>query len=123
MTSEADDYSDGAMDREPCAVCGEKLSYPFLAWPREGGPGVFICSRCCKKIKTGFTADLVHVAAISELHDLGYHQTILKRTDRSTEAKDKKKQDEETNAATQRFLDEVRLRPDARRDRKIKSDQ
>ena len=55
-----------------CTVCRGQLMLPFLAWlcePPE--PSVLICPPCCRKIKTGLVADLIQVAAISELSSLG----------------------------------------------------
>ena len=67
-----------------CRLCDGELVPPFLAWC---GPGaIFFCGPCCREIKRGLSSDLVHVAAIVELQELGYTTTTLDR--RSAEAVD-----------------------------------
>jgi hypothetical protein len=58
----------------PCLVCGDALRFPFLVWE-----GIRVCSGCCLKIKNGFMADMIHLAAIAELRKF-YPSTTLVRT-------------------------------------------
>lgn len=72
--------------RRRCTMCDENLQPPFLHWD-----SLFLCSKCCLKLRRdtagldnvfepGLAADLVHVAAIMELHALGYnHETLQRR--------------------------------------------
>jgi hypothetical protein len=63
-----------------CTFCGEKLRAPFVVWdcmPSE--TDLKICAACCGKIKSGHAADIVQVAAIAELHSLGYRGHTLER--------------------------------------------
>lgn len=59
-----------------CIICKEKLWGAFVEWH---GTDLFICAPCCRKIKNGLMADMVHAAAIADLRDLGYHGQTLKR--------------------------------------------
>ena len=62
------------INKQPCLVCGNLVRYPFLEWDN-----IQICGPCCQRIKQGFTADLIHVAAIMDLHDIGYPHFTLTR--------------------------------------------
>jgi hypothetical protein len=57
---------------ERCQLCGGWLQYPFLCWQgntvKDGD--INLCNRCCRKIKRGFTADLIHITATMDIHDL-----------------------------------------------------
>jgi len=67
----------------PCILCGHQLQYPFLEWHRdsEEGQHISICGKCCQKIRKGFTADLIQVAASMDIRQLnnGPHY-LLTRT-------------------------------------------
>jgi hypothetical protein len=53
-----------------CTLCNERLRYPFLQW--DSIPAhLCICGECCRKIKSGFIADLIQVVAIMEIRSLG----------------------------------------------------
>jgi uncharacterized CHY-type Zn-finger protein len=55
----------------PCMICGDSLRYPYLEWHTDKeNRHIVICGRCCQKIKKGFVADLIQVAASMELRDL-----------------------------------------------------
>lgn len=80
---------------KPCAVCGERLRYPFLSWHYSE---IRICVACCKEIKNGLSADLVHAAAICELRKTGYQRDTLIR---STDAEEERKSTKEREAQEQ----------------------
>jgi hypothetical protein len=63
-----------------CTVCEEKLRVPFVEWL---GAELFIWGNCCRKIKNGLMADMVHAAGIVELRALGYSDAVLTRRGRS----------------------------------------
>jgi hypothetical protein len=48
------------------------LYYPFLCWQRftKTGDDINLCGHCCQKIKKGFIADLIQIAACMEISDL-----------------------------------------------------
>ena len=52
---------------ERCAVCRDRLRFPFLDWH---GTDIQICGSYCQDIKRGFIADLIQIAAIKDMHDL-----------------------------------------------------
>jgi hypothetical protein len=58
-----------------CTFCNKPLSIPFIEWH-----SVFICGPCCRTIKEGLTADLIHVAAIMDLRAVGYWSETFART-------------------------------------------
>jgi len=58
------------MANRKCAVCGNKVEYPFLHW--DSPAAMCICGDCCHEIKRGLTADLIQIAAIVDLQKLGY---------------------------------------------------
>src|SRR5262249_16142123 len=69
----------------PCMLCGEGLLYPYLEWraEKENGKGIVICGRCCQKIKKGFMADLIQIAAGMELRDLhmnGFRDLLIRES-------------------------------------------
>jgi hypothetical protein len=67
----------GSLRTANCNVCSNLLThYPFMEWH---GAEIFLCAKCAHDIKQGFTADLIHIAAIYELHGAGYHQHTLVR--------------------------------------------
>jgi hypothetical protein len=59
----ADEFYGDQVD-EPCTLCKGPLRYPFIEW---GDGKLFFCTRCCREMKNGFTADLVQAVAIDEL--------------------------------------------------------
>lgn len=65
-----------------CAECNKEIyRYPFLEWN-----SVRFCGDCCHKIKKGFTADLIHVAAIVELQKQCPGETLIAKHADSYEA-------------------------------------
>jgi len=51
----------------PCMICGDSLRYPYLEWHTDKqNRHIVICGRCCQKVKKGFVADLIQVAASME---------------------------------------------------------
>jgi hypothetical protein len=69
-----------ADSEQPCSICGEPLSYPFVAWMTRGGlPIIQICGECCGGIKDGLTADLNLTASIVELREQEAKARIVKR--------------------------------------------
>jgi hypothetical protein len=79
LTKEHDFQSLGYGQRhaQPCFHCQGPCRYPFLHW--TGEPELFICSACCRRTKSGLMADLVHVVATVDLHNLGYHDAVFVR--------------------------------------------
>lgn len=73
------DYRNNLGNR--CSFCDTKLRPPFVVWDcmPSSEADLLICGPCCRKIKNGLMADLVQVAAIAELHDLGYRGMTLDR--------------------------------------------
>jgi hypothetical protein len=69
------DLPHGWQERK-CVLCDGKLWPPFLHWHNQT---LFICGECCRQNKNGLTADLVHVAAIMDLRNLGYLDQTLQR--------------------------------------------
>ena len=66
----------------PCMICGDPLRYPFLEWHAEKeNRDIVICGRCCQKIKKGFMADLIQIAATMELWHLhnGPPQLLIRK--------------------------------------------
>ena len=68
-----------------CSNCEEVLSgYPFLEW---ASGRILLCAACCKGLKQGFAADLIHIAAIRELHEVGYcWMTLIRKPQKTLEA-------------------------------------
>jgi hypothetical protein len=80
VISEHDIYAPRSDTKPSCTVCGiDHLHYPFLWW--QGETDICICRWCCAKIKAGFTADLVQVAAIVEMQAVNsaYSTSTLQR--------------------------------------------
>jgi hypothetical protein len=70
-----------------CFECHKGLGYPFVEWN-----SLFICAKCCRKIKNGLMADIVQVAAVAELHSLGYRgQTLVRMSADAAEREDREK--------------------------------
>ena len=69
-----------------CFECHGHLGYPFVEWN-----DLFICAKCCRRIKNGLMADIVQVAAIAELHSLGYRgNTLVRTTEQQVEDNERK---------------------------------
>jgi hypothetical protein len=81
VTNKHDDYRGSIKRGERCNLCGTKVWYPFLVWDEERI--IHICDDCCHKIRNGFIADLVQIAAIVDLRRL-YPGFTLTRHDRQT---------------------------------------
>jgi hypothetical protein len=75
---------DGYQPGDRCRLCDGELFPPFLSW--SGHSPIFFCWACCCEIKRGLSSDLVQVAAIVVLQELGCPTTTLVR--RSVEAVD-----------------------------------
>jgi hypothetical protein len=61
-----------------CILCDGSLNYPFLGWDN-----LCICGNCCLKNKSGLMADIVQVAASTELRRLSdryYDLRLVRRT-------------------------------------------
>lgn len=85
-------YRHSSERRGNCSECKEPLHYPFLEWNNE----VHFCGKCCQRIKKGFTADLIHVAAIMDLRDVGYRQeTFIRKSMKYVEDQGAKREAEE----------------------------
>lgn len=98
IISEATDWWTTSYPDSKCCVCQGRLGFPRLDWK---GSSLKICGRCCVKIKRGFIADLIHVAAIVELNDAGYPgQTLVRKSTREVEAEAER--DERAEAAALR---------------------
>lgn len=82
VNSKYDDmYSFFNNENKKCCNCDEVICrYPFMCWWGE----VAFCGECCHKIKGGFTADLIQVAATVEIQNLcnRYHDRMLVRESR-----------------------------------------
>jgi hypothetical protein len=61
---------------ETCTICERRAHYPFLCWH---GSKLIICRECCREVKRGLIADLLHLGAIADLHALGYYYETLAR--------------------------------------------
>jgi hypothetical protein len=69
-----------SLGRKKCNCCGHAIyRFPFLEWSGHGPDNLILCSECCQAIKKGITADLIHITAIADVNDLGYHQYTLQR--------------------------------------------
>jgi hypothetical protein len=48
-----------------CWVCGERLYHPpFVTWTvhgNSGGEDMVICAGCCRNLRDGLMADLIHL--------------------------------------------------------------
>lgn len=60
---------------------------------RSGSSHLYICGECCETIKSGFTADLVHVAAVRELHRCKPGETLDRTTRVNLAEREKRKND------------------------------
>lgn len=82
ITNKYDDRCD-TKGKGKCGCCGETLvHYPFLEWN-----DLRIRAKCCQEIKRGFIADLIQVAAIRDLFDLGYFEyTLIRKQAKEVEA-------------------------------------
>ena len=76
ITNQCEDYSRAVNNTEACNNCGEPLRYPFLEW--RGERPFYLCGGCCAEIKRGMIADVIHLAAVSELQAL-FSDHILTR--------------------------------------------
>jgi hypothetical protein len=79
MTVVIDKYSIGLRGNEHCIVCGGSLHFPYLEW--HGKKNIAFCMRCCKKIKRGLVADLIHINAILDLHAEGYNCLLVRQSE------------------------------------------
>jgi hypothetical protein len=65
-----------------CWVCGDRLYHPpFVQWTVHGSSGgeeMVICVDCCRSLRTGLAADMIHAVAIEDLRALGYRGCTLK---------------------------------------------
>jgi hypothetical protein len=104
VTNEANDLF-GVKDQQKCAHCNYPLRYPFLHWD-----SFCLCGDCARSARKGLTADLIHIAAIMDLHDAGYDkQTFAREETRKVE----KRLNEEFMAREQegqRIMEEIRAR-------------
>jgi hypothetical protein len=55
-----------------CLLCSRMLHYPFLCWQghTKADGDINLCGRCCQKIRNGFIADLIQIAASMEIREL-----------------------------------------------------
>jgi hypothetical protein len=60
-----------------CWVCGERLYHPpFVTWTvhgNSGGEDMVICAGCCRNLRDGLMADLIHLLAIVDLRAVATH--------------------------------------------------
>jgi hypothetical protein len=70
-------FAHGNKNAKLCTLCNGVLHYPFLEWESK----LFLCSRCCKKIKRGLTADLIHINAILDLRAEGYNSLLVRQSE------------------------------------------
>jgi hypothetical protein len=96
VTNKHNDYF-GWLGHE-CCLCADRVyRYPFLGWSNQ----LIICAECCSVNKRGLIADLVHIAAIVELHkvDPEYNgQTLVRCNVSSLEKAGKKRGKEEAKS-------------------------
>jgi hypothetical protein len=73
----------------PCSVCGNGVQPPFMAWEAE--TDILICGPCASRVKDGFAADLIHLAAIMELKKVQpeFGVTLARARVQDLEAKEK----------------------------------
>lgn len=76
VTTSHDDFY-RSRGRDTCSLCSNPVNFPFLEWDHK----ILFCSKCCQRVKRGFVADLIQVAAIRDLHDIGYPEFTLVRKD------------------------------------------
>ena len=84
-------------DGNKCAVCSGHLHFPCFWWRAEvdGAVDIFICGRCCRKIKRGFIADLIQISASMDICDLGYNDArLVCKSSQALEAEGEKEQRE-----------------------------
>jgi hypothetical protein len=80
VNTKYDDVYGVVADHKCCDNCGERLyHYPFLYWSGVDDD-ILLCSECCKQIKRGLIADIIQLAAIAELRDIGYGVNTLVRS-------------------------------------------
>ena len=59
---------------DSCSVCEQTLRFPYIVWEHIG-----LCRSCCLKIRKGFTADMIQLAAIAELLELYPRMTLVRK--------------------------------------------
>ena len=72
----------------PCNHCSKKLYPPFFEW--HGDTPFCLCKSCAVTCKNGIQLDLIHLSAITEMHNVSgnYSLLTLERNDvRATERK------------------------------------
>jgi hypothetical protein len=67
----------GQPNEKRCFHCGGRLYAPFLHYAAKAH--LCICLKCCRELKRGLTADLIHLSAIAELRDIGCGGETLTR--------------------------------------------
>jgi hypothetical protein len=68
-----------------CSFCGDTCCPPFVHWHAQDD--LFICSDCCRSLRRGLLADMIHVTAVSDLHNAGYHsQTLVRKGQQEIDA-------------------------------------
>jgi hypothetical protein len=108
VISKYDDHF-GGMNKQ-CLVCRSKIyRYPFLHWDE-----ILICGECCRSIKRGFIADLIHVTAIIDLKKIaGYSdETFVRKTTKRIDEEGAKEQ-----AAIEKIEDQMQECSTERSDR------
>src|SRR5215211_4111939 len=92
ITGEHDDLYGIQRRGGTCNMCAKKLYYPFLHWE-----SLVVCGSCCQKIKSGLMADLIHIAAITDLYAVNERYrclTFVRTSTRSLEERHKREQAE-----------------------------
>ena len=71
----------------PCSCCGQNVYPPFMVW--EGATDILICGQCVERVKDGFIADLIHLAAVKQLQRFqpGFGITLARARVHDLEAK------------------------------------
>ena len=64
-------------DKGECCFCGKKPHPPLLWWRCEI-KDLLVCGPCAKKVREGFTYDLIHLTAIEDMREI-YPQWTLER--------------------------------------------
>ena len=94
ITHKHDDFYGTVKDKEECAMCGRRLRYPFLEW-RASKPFTFV-SGVAATTSGGLWPNLIHITAITDLHEVGYGSQTLTRE--RHECVIRRKQEEERTA-------------------------
>jgi len=62
-----------------CAMCKERLNFPFVVWWPDNFQGYddctkFVCDKCCESMCRGFSIDMREITTAKKVERLGFNR-------------------------------------------------